>query len=196
MKRVLNRTFVIAAFVAVWGWALSIDALVAIEKDFSQLVSEANLILVGTVIDLEGKRLSNGSITTHITFNDLNVVKGQIAYSTYTLEILGGTVGREHFDIPGAPTFTQDETYVLFIKGNSSSMFPLVGAHQGQFQVRYDHVSKMDVLFNTHNHVITGIDSDNAIVTENSATSHALGSQYPPYTLPMFLDDITKQLPR
>jgi hypothetical protein len=148
------------------------------------------------VIDLEGKRLSNGSITTHITFNDLNVVKGQIAYSTYTLEMLGGTVGREHFDIPGAPTFTQDETYVLFIKGNSSSMFPLVGAHQGQFQVRYDHVSKMDVLFNTHNHVITGIDSDNAIVTENSATSHTLGSQYPPYTLPMFLDDITKQLPR
>ena len=75
-------------------------------------------------------------------------------------------------------------------------MFPLVGATQGQFNVRHDHTGETAVLFDTHNRVITGIDSDNAIVTEDSVTSHALGSQYPPYTLPMFLDDITKQLPR
>ena len=196
MKRVLNKSLALVAFFAVWGWSPSIDALVAIEKDFDQLVSEADLILVGTVIALEGKRLSNGAITTHITFNDINVVKGKIAYSTYTLEMLGGTVGREHFDIPGAPTFTQGETYVLFIKGNSSSMFPLVGATQGQFNVRHDHTGETAVLLDTHNRVITGIDSNNAIVTEESVTSHALGSQYSPYTLTMFLDAITKQLRR
>lgn len=191
MKKTFYKTLLFVAFFAAWGCLSSAHALVAIEKTFDQLVSEADLILVGTVADLQGKRMNNGAIATHITFDDINIVKGQTAHQTYTLEMLGGTIGREHFEIPGAPTFTLGETYVLFIKGNRTSMFPLVGATQGQFIVRHEHSGELAVLIDTHNRVITGIGSDHAILTE---ASHSLGSQSSPYTLTMFLDDIKKRL--
>jgi len=52
--------------------------------------------------------------------------------------MLGGTVGNESMTIAGAPGFVIGVRYLVFIAGNGSVIFPVVGGHQGIFQVRPD----------------------------------------------------------
>ena len=48
-------------------------ALIAIPKNFDQLVSEAETILVGTVEEKQGHRLSTGAIATYITLGNIDL---------------------------------------------------------------------------------------------------------------------------
>lgn len=50
-------------------------------------------------------------------------VKGHAVQLPYILEMLGGILGNEYFEIPEVPTSIQGDPHVLFIKGNMPSMY-------------------------------------------------------------------------
>jgi len=168
------------------GWALSM-----VQKNFDQLVQEAELVLVGTVQGMTGKKLEPSAvIVTDILFGDLNVVKGVHTEETYILQVLGGTSGEENLTVSGAPQFKNGETYVVFVRGNTKEAFPLVGVTQGKFRVIFDSSTDTEIVVDENNRPITRILKSHKIMTDAS-TDHAQESRM---TLPEFIEEIESRM--
>ena len=174
---------------------LTANTLSSLEKKVPQLVEEAGLILLGTVEDLNAYYMKNGGTLTHVTLEDITIIKGNIVNSSYTLEIYGGQIGNESFDIPGAPTFFQDRTYILFIKNNKSAIFPFVGGSQGQFTVTYNNEYGITQIFNSNKQLIIGIDSNNNFLTIPPPPTNPYIPLENLYPLTRFIEDIEAYLP-
>lgn len=112
------------------GWPVTF-----VEKNFAQLVTEADEIFVGTVSSLESRKLPNGAIVTDVRFSDLRMVKGDNTSAAIVLLVLGGEVGSERLEIPGLPQFQLGARYLVFAQGNGRDMFPVVGGHAGIFRI-------------------------------------------------------------
>lgn len=105
-------------------------------RNFDALTTEAEQVVIGTVNAKNSRRTGDREIVTDFRFDDLEIVKGTVVGSSLTVTMLGGTVGEESLTVAGAPTFQRGFRYLVFISGNGSVMFPLVGGHQGIFQMR------------------------------------------------------------
>jgi hypothetical protein len=135
--------------------ALSVIALAALAgpagaavfavKHFEELVGEAELIFVGTVISESAQKLPARLIVTDVSFATSHVLKGA-GGSTVVLRVVGGTVGRETLELPDIPRFRPGARYVVFMKGNGRSVFPVVGGSRGLFQVVWDAARGADVV--------------------------------------------------
>ena len=110
-------------------------------RDFNALVNEADQIVIGTVAAKDARRTGDREIVTDFRFDDLKIVKGAVPSASLILTMLGGTVGSETLAVAGAPTFQRGVRYLIFVTGNGSVMFPVVGGHQGIFQLRKDGAS-------------------------------------------------------
>ena len=81
----------------------------------------------------------------------------------------------------------------LFINGNGSVMFPLVGVNHGKFHVRQDPRTGTQVLYNANGQVVVDI-VGNEIITESPNTLSATGEA--PRSLTSVLDTIRHRLSR
>ena len=133
---VLLVVFLSALLVADFAVSITFEA-----RDFNALVHEADQIVIGTVAAKDARRTGDREIVTDFRFDDLKIVKGAVPSTSLTLTMLGGTVGSETLAVAGAPTFQRGVRYLIFVTGNGSVMFPVVGGHQGIFQLRKDGAS-------------------------------------------------------
>ena len=133
------------------GAALSqVSATSVIPPTFEQLVQQAELIFQGTVTNTQSVWVGEGAqrhIETYVTFQIEDNVKGQ-AGSSYTIEMLGGTVGDETFEITDTPKFKVGDREILFVEHNNEQFVPLVGISYGRFQVQRDNQTGREVLLN------------------------------------------------
>ncbi len=136
MMRKLGFTLIV--LVSLTLGAPSLDAISFQPKSFDELVDEAEQIFIGTVRDATSRRADKGAIVTDYVFGDLEVIKGDAPEPHASITMLGGTVGNESMTIAGAPDFVIGVRYLVFVAGNGSVIFPVVGGHQGIFQVRPD----------------------------------------------------------
>lgn len=110
-------------------------------RDFDALAREADQVVIGTVTAKSSRRTGVREIVTDYRFEQLQIVKGSVPGSSLTLTMLGGAVGTDSLTVAGAPTFKRGVRYLVFVSGNGSVMFPLVGGPQGIFQMRKDAAS-------------------------------------------------------
>src|SRR5437016_7899534 len=105
LKYLLPLAFIGIAFVRV-------TATSVIAPTFEQLVQQAELIFQGTVTDVRSVWEGEGAlrhIDTYVTFQIDENVKGQ-ATSSYTIRMLGGTVGDETMEVTDSPKFIVGES--------------------------------------------------------------------------------------
>ena len=109
------------------------------EVTFTDLVSQADVIAVGTVTEIrEQWDETKQAPLTLVTFAHLTVAKGSPG-SSFTLEFLGGKMPNGLvMVIPGMPQFTVGEKVVVFCAGNRRDFCPLVGVWQGLLRVTLD----------------------------------------------------------
>lgn len=125
-------------------------ATTVIPPTFEQLVQEAELIFQGTVTDSRSVWEGEGGqrhIETYVTFNVEDSVKGQPGTS-YTIRMLGGTVGDETMEVTDSPKFKVGDREILFVEHNNDQFVPLVGISHGRFHVQHDDQTGRDVVFN------------------------------------------------
>lgn len=131
------------------GLALSrVPATTVIPPTFDQLVQQAEFIFQGTVTNTQSVWTGEGAqrhIETYVTFQVEDNVKGQ-AGSSYTIQMLGGTVGDETFEITDTPKFKVGDREILFVEHNNDQFVPLVGISYGRFHVQRDEQTAHDVL--------------------------------------------------
>jgi hypothetical protein len=128
------------------GWATAVavgtvlssgrvSATVVVVKDFPALCHEADLIFVGTVIDVASRWSdpSTQSIETLVTFGDLTWLRGAVQ-ATVTLRFGGGEMDGLREEFAGVPQFSIGERRVIFAH-EGRFVSPIVGFDQGALRV-------------------------------------------------------------
>jgi len=136
---------------ALIGFALArITATTVIPPTFEQLVQQAELIFEGTVTEVKSVWEGEGAqrhIDTYVTLQVADSVKGD-AGSSYTIRLLGGTVGDETMMVTDTPTFSVGDREILFVEHNFDQFVPLVGISHGRFHVQSDKETGRDMVVN------------------------------------------------
>jgi len=140
------RYFFVVAYAAfglgsAWGTTV-------VPPTFEELVSQAELILEGTVTDVRSEWAGAGTqrrIVTYVTFRVEDRFKGN-AGATYSIRLLGGTVDGETMEVTDTPKFIVGDRDILFVQNNGSQFVPLVGISHGRFCVDRDQTTGRDVV--------------------------------------------------
>lgn len=138
MKKLLCSTILLGLSA---GWS---EATVLRYTGFNDLVQEADLILAGTVANIQSEwAWDKSTIYTFVTLTDLEVLDGQYSGTTFTLRLEGGMMIEDPvaktgkaLRIPGVPDFRMGERIVAFVKDNAQALCPLVGWQQGVLRLR------------------------------------------------------------
>ena len=128
----------------------SIRATSVIPPTFDQLVGQAEIIFQGTVTEVRSVWEGEGAqrhIDTYVTFQIAERMKGN-AGSSYTIRMLGGTVGNETMEVTDTPKFKVGDRDILFVEHNNEQFVPLVGINHGRFRVQQDEQTGRDVVLN------------------------------------------------
>ena len=131
----------ITAVVLTLALSAPVSALSVVPRSFDELVSLADLVVVGTVSSQRSAYddpVQRRGISTYLTLSDIEVVKGALATDHYVLRIAGGEVDGRALIYSGLPSLRSGERYVLFIRGNNRDLVPVVGVNQGIYQVVRD----------------------------------------------------------
>src|SRR5437867_11309553 len=142
-KYLLPLTLIAIGFVRV-------SATIVVPPTFEQLVQQAELIFQGTVTDVRSVWQGEGAqrhIDTYVRFQVDENVKGN-ATSSYTLRVLGGTVGDETMEVTDSPKFKVGDREILFVEHNNEQFVPLVGINHGHFHVQHDELTGRVVMIN------------------------------------------------
>jgi hypothetical protein len=103
-----------------------------------QLTGEADAVFIGTVSSRSSRRLATGVIVSDVAFSDVEHLHDGDAAAPTVLMVLGGTVGEETLSVAGFPEFAIGHRYVVFARGNGTTILPLAGGVHGLFRVRRD----------------------------------------------------------
>jgi len=117
--------------------AATASAIVAVDRDFPELVERAEQIVIGTVTEIRVDDSLEGGPYTFVTLDELSVLKGDVG-ATLTLRFFGGASGDTVVRVSDMPRFEPGERVVLFVAGNGEVICPLVGVWQGRFRVGVD----------------------------------------------------------
>lgn len=133
--------------------ALSLSPIAAttvIPPTFDQLVGQAEMIFQGTVTEVRSVWSGEGAqrhIDSYITFAVEESMKGTPGTS-YTIRMLGGTVGDETMEVTDTPKFKVGDRDILFVEHNNDQFVPLVGINNGRFHVEHDEQTGRDIVVN------------------------------------------------
>lgn len=139
------------------GFALTrVSSTTVVPPTFEQLVQQAELIFQGTVTNSLSVWEGEGGqrhIETYVTFKIEDNVKGQ-AGTSYTIRMLGGTVGDETMEVTDTPKFTVGDREILFVEHNNDQFVPLVGIDHGRFHVQKDEQTGRDIVVNNEGEAV------------------------------------------
>lgn len=163
------------------------------DRDFSDLVAQAEQILVGTVAAIETGENERGGAMTFVSFTELTVLKGNVA-PPFVLQLHGGQVRNGlMMHVPDMPHFTTGETAVLFVRGNGRDFCPLVGVWQGRFRVTYDEERQAHVVRNHDGRLVTGF-TGTALESADDAKDGGGGQAIRGLTLAEFSDLVHEEM--
>ena len=120
--------------------AESVSPATVAAPTFDELISRAESVFVGEVVDVRSAWLNSRSgraIVTDVTFSIERTLKGPSSVRR-TLEFLGGTVGDHTLRVTGIPEFKVGDRDVLFVSDSGRPMSPLVGVMFGRFRIFQD----------------------------------------------------------
>ncbi len=146
----LNMKTIRPFFLAVCALVLvaAARATTVIPPTFDELVAQAELIFQGTVTDVQSQWVGEGGqrhIVSYVTVQVEDPIKGNPGKS-YTIRMVGGTVGDETMEVSDSPKFKKGDRDILFVEHNGTQFIPLVGIMHGRFRVEKDSTTGADVV--------------------------------------------------
>lgn len=131
------RSLFIALLVVLPG---ATSASGVLRTSFSELCSEAELILEGRVVSMEARKDSSTPfIWTHVTVSIVELIHGEFAGNEIELSFLGGTVGAQTLRVSQMTVPKIGEHGIYFVeKHERRQVHPLIGWQQGHFRIVED----------------------------------------------------------
>lgn len=137
----LRRSWAVIVIAWLLTFTSTAPALTTVQRSFEELVTLADHIVVGTVASRESRwrdPAQRRGIVTQITLTNLEWLKGAQTGQDFVLQVAGGQIGPYGEAIGGLPQLAIGQRYVLFVRGNARSLFPVVGIEQGILTIHDD----------------------------------------------------------
>jgi len=146
------RLFTTVALAA--GLSVSAGAMVVVPAEFSEMVSESDIIVHGRVIDVQSyETAGRRTIESLVTVQVVEALKGGTAAAgpaergrVVYFKLPGGEVGRYRRVMVGAPHCTRGDELVVFLKGRSPAVPMPFGLTQGLYRVSRDTAGRAMVM--------------------------------------------------
>ena len=191
----METTWLRAAILGmVWLISPSVWATTVLEKDFADLVHEADTIVVGTVTAIETGQEREVPFTL-VTFGALDIIKGTHQEDTFTVQVMGGPAPDGlRFHIAGVPTFHLGDRMVVFVVGNETQAVPFVGMWQGVYRVVRDPETDTEIMADHAGRPLTTLPqrSQRGIVQDGEPSFHP--QRGPALTLKAFTQSIVEEM--
>lgn len=157
---------------------LPLSATTIVPTGLDGLVDRAELIFAGTVVHSEVVVSGDRKFPfTFITFQVEDLLKGATDRQL-TLRLPGGTWQGETVHVEGSPEFILGETYLLFVDGNGTAKFPVVGWTQGQLRFARDPLSGQRILVDAQDRQVLGIQGGQwSKAPDSAATATVLSTE-------------------
>lgn len=150
-----------------------VHATTLLQKNFQNLVDEAEGVVEGTIAKVESYYDQQFRIYSYVTLDRLTIHSGSFDEESLVLRMAGGQVGDEVQWIEGSPRFETGDKVILFLRGNGRSLVPIVGWTQGVFRVLTDSRTLEETVRDYQGNRIFKIEG-NALVKERRGQSEAL----------------------
>ena len=117
-----------------------LHATSVLQVDVEQLLNDAAVIFEGEVIASEARwNADNTYVSTWVTFQVIDVIKGELPSATITQSFAGGTVADTTLQVSGMVYPQLGEKGIYFIENpERQQVNPIVGWSQGHFKVKKD----------------------------------------------------------
>jgi len=119
---------------------INATATTVLEMDIDDIARDAELIFEGTVLVSEARKDTNsGIISTYVTFQIIDIIKGSYGANDLELKFMGGEVNGEVVQVSGLTIPEAGERGIYFVESLSRDLInPLLGWSQGHFIVLED----------------------------------------------------------
>jgi hypothetical protein len=164
--------FLVGLFCSTGGGAVTI-----LQMTLAQALSGSELVFEGRVIGQQVHPSPDQSlIYTYVTFQVMDVIKGQAPGDTVQLAFTGGTLGDLTLRIPDMHVPEVGERGIYFVESLSRQQAnPLFGWDQGHYVVRVDPADKAQKVYTRGRRPVTGFASEAAAQTQELSSGHVLG---------------------
>lgn len=165
LRLVLAAGLLLHAFAAL---ATSVRAV-----DLTEMLEGAELVFEGRVVGHQVLRgLARRDIYTEVTFEVLDLVKGDYAGDTITLPFAGGAIGDERVIVSDMHPPAVGERGVYFVESlQRRQVHPLIGWDQGSFVVEADAAGAGSVVMTRDRRKVYGVGVDQRLDTARARLS-------------------------
>ena len=103
-----------------------------------ELTQRAEFVFEGEVVSLQAQRSgARGMISTFVTFNVIDTIKGSASVESIELKFLGGNLEGERLEVNGSRIPELGERGVYFVESLTQDLInPLLGWSQGQYLIQ------------------------------------------------------------
>jgi hypothetical protein len=140
-------------------------ATTLVQLSFDEVVASSELVFEGRVVSVEARETGPRSIHSFVTFEIMEIIKGDLIASTLELRYLGGRVGNRQMEVIDINVPVPGETGIYFVESmREMQIHPLVGWSQGHFLIRQDD-SGIHRIHSAGDRAIQTVASESAVVT-------------------------------
>lgn len=134
----MRRLPILALALLVFAVSSVAFATTVVRMDLEDLVAKSDLVVVGSIAEVEPKLHDDGRVYTHVKVSVDEVLSGEET-DTVSIVHIGGRVESRATVVHGMPDFTLDERVLLFLeKPESVDHFVVTGLSQGKFSLSED----------------------------------------------------------
>lgn len=103
-----------------------------------ELTQRAEFVFEGEVVSVQAQRSgARGMISTFVTFNVIDTIKGSASVESIELKFLGGNLEGERLEVNGSRIPELGESGVYFVESLTQDLInPLLGWSQGQYLIQ------------------------------------------------------------
>jgi hypothetical protein len=147
--------FQLLCIIFLLGSALSATALaLSLPMTLTEMVTQANLVFVGSVQTIESEKNQAGNPETSVTFKLERTIKGE-ATDQVTLRFAGGRVGDLELTIPDVPKLREEQRVVILAQRDGRQYIsPVVGMNQGLFFVSTEPATGRELVLTYSGHFV------------------------------------------
>lgn len=121
------------------AWQTPLGATTLLGMTIEDVASQAELVFEGTVLTAQAAEDSSGQISTYVTFDVQDVLKGDFTGDNLELKFLGGSVNGRIMEVTGLRLPEVGERGVYFVESvNRDLVNPLLGWSQGHYLIEPD----------------------------------------------------------
>lgn len=137
------------------------EATTIMPMDAAKLSDRAEIVFTGTAVQSTVALSKDGAEPyTFVTFDVHDVLKGWTLGRQLVLRFSGGEVNGGEVRFHGMPEFEQGATYLLFVRGNGSSVCPVLGWWQGQYRYTRRPGSEKEILVDWTGTPVHGVEQE------------------------------------